>query len=107
METRSNDLVSLDTSLLTEFFEFVPAVPPHCPLSLIIVPFLSLQPFSSREALGQSWLKDLENGKYFSETYVAHLGESLPFAHIDERRKLTFLFFSFPSQTSPTTTRSA
>lgn len=38
--------------------------------------FLSHQPFSSREALGQSWLKDLENGKYFSETYVAHLGWS-------------------------------
>jgi vacuolar protein sorting-associated protein 13A/C len=36
--------------------------------------FANTQPFSGREALGQSWLKDLENGKYFNETYVAHLG---------------------------------
>ncbi|ORY32314.1 hypothetical protein BCR39DRAFT_523905, partial [Naematelia encephala] len=33
-----------------------------------------LRPFSAREALGQSWLKDLEAGAYFSESYVAHLG---------------------------------
>lgn len=32
-----------------------------------------LRPFNEREALGQSWLKDLENGKYFNENYVAHL----------------------------------
>ncbi|CED84268.1 Vacuolar protein sorting-associated protein [Phaffia rhodozyma] len=32
-----------------------------------------LRPFSGRESLGQSWLKDLENGKYFNEIYVAHL----------------------------------
>lgn len=36
------------------------------------------QPFNEREALGQTWLKDLDNGKYFNETYVAHLGEQNP-----------------------------
>ncbi|KAL1410608.1 Vacuolar protein sorting-associated protein 13 [Vanrija albida] len=32
-----------------------------------------LRPFSGREALGQSWLKDLDAGQYFGESYVAHL----------------------------------
>ncbi|KAL7419546.1 Vacuolar protein sorting-associated protein 13 [Cryptotrichosporon argae] len=32
-----------------------------------------LRPYSSREALGQSWLKDLDAGAYFHESYVAHL----------------------------------
>ncbi|KAK4050444.1 Vacuolar protein sorting-associated protein 13 [Microbotryomycetes sp. JL201] len=32
-----------------------------------------LRPYSEREALGQNWLKNVENGKYFNETYVAHL----------------------------------
>jgi len=31
------------------------------------------QPYSEREALGQNWLKNVENGKYFSEEFVAHL----------------------------------
>ncbi|KAG0185188.1 hypothetical protein DFQ28_009826 [Apophysomyces sp. BC1034] len=31
-----------------------------------------LTPFSQREALGQMWLKQVENGKYFHETYIAH-----------------------------------
>lgn len=31
------------------------------------------QPYSEREALGQNWLKNVENGKYFNEIYVAHL----------------------------------
>jgi vacuolar protein sorting-associated protein 13A/C len=35
-----------------------------------------LRPFSSRDALGQSWLKELDAGAYFHESYVAHLGES-------------------------------
>lgn len=35
-----------------------------------------LRPFNEREALGQSWLKSLEDGKYIKENYVAHLGES-------------------------------
>lgn len=32
-----------------------------------------LRPYSGREALGQSWLKDLDAGAYFGESYVAHL----------------------------------
>jgi vacuolar protein sorting-associated protein 13A/C len=32
-----------------------------------------LRPFSSREALGQSWLKEVREGAYFHESYVAHL----------------------------------
>ncbi|OCF42293.1 vacuolar protein sorting-associated protein vps13 [Kwoniella heveanensis CBS 569] len=32
-----------------------------------------LRPFSAREALGQSWLKDLEAGAFFHDTYVAHI----------------------------------
>lgn len=33
-----------------------------------------IQPYDQREALGQSWLKGLENGKFFNEEYTAHLG---------------------------------
>jgi vacuolar protein sorting-associated protein 13A/C len=29
--------------------------------------------YSQREALGQFWLKQLDNGKYFDEDYIAHL----------------------------------
>ena len=32
-----------------------------------------VRPFSQREALGQFWLKTLDNGKYFNEDYIAHL----------------------------------
>ncbi|OSD03423.1 vacuolar protein sorting-associated protein 13 [Trametes coccinea BRFM310] len=32
-----------------------------------------LVPYSEREALGQYWMKDLEQGRYRNETYVAHL----------------------------------
>jgi vacuolar protein sorting-associated protein 13A/C len=32
-----------------------------------------LRPYNPREALGQNWLKNVESGKYFDETYVAHL----------------------------------
>ncbi|KAG8880371.1 hypothetical protein FRB97_000908 [Tulasnella sp. 331] len=42
-------------------------VPRHIPADGI------LAPYSQREAVGQSWMKDLDNGKYRSELYVAHL----------------------------------
>lgn len=32
-----------------------------------------VRPYSQREALGQFWLKQLDNGKYFDEEYLAHL----------------------------------
>jgi vacuolar protein sorting-associated protein 13A/C len=32
-----------------------------------------VRPYSQREALGQFWLKQLDNGKYFHEEYLAHL----------------------------------
>jgi vacuolar protein sorting-associated protein 13A/C len=32
-----------------------------------------VRPFSQREALGQFWLKTLDDGKYFNEDYIAHL----------------------------------
>ncbi|KAI7043547.1 vacuolar protein sorting-associated protein 13 [Hortaea werneckii] len=32
-----------------------------------------VRPYSQREALGQFWLKTLDNGKYFNEYYIAHL----------------------------------
>ncbi|POS86544.1 hypothetical protein EPUL_002626 [Erysiphe pulchra] len=32
-----------------------------------------IRPYSQREALGQFWLKQLNNGKYFNEHYIAHL----------------------------------
>ncbi|EHL03290.1 putative Vacuolar protein sorting-associated protein 13 [Glarea lozoyensis 74030] len=32
-----------------------------------------VHPYSQREALGQFWLKQLDNGKYFNEQYIAHL----------------------------------
>ncbi|KAH7135967.1 hypothetical protein B0J11DRAFT_425934 [Dendryphion nanum] len=32
-----------------------------------------VRPYSQREALGQFWLKTLDNGKYFNEDYLAHL----------------------------------
>ena len=32
-----------------------------------------VHPYSQREALGQFWLKQLDNGKFFNERYIAHL----------------------------------
>ncbi|EIW57702.1 uncharacterized protein TRAVEDRAFT_48735 [Trametes versicolor FP-101664 SS1] len=32
-----------------------------------------LVPYAEREALGQYWMKDLESGRFRTETYVAHL----------------------------------
>ncbi|KAK8195152.1 uncharacterized protein BKA78DRAFT_351066 [Phyllosticta capitalensis] len=32
-----------------------------------------VRPYSQREALGQFWLKTLDNGRYFNEDYLAHL----------------------------------
>ncbi|KAI8957626.1 vacuolar protein sorting-associated protein 13 [Daldinia sp. FL1419] len=32
-----------------------------------------VRPYNQREALGQSWLKQVDNGKYFNEDYIAHL----------------------------------
>lgn len=32
-----------------------------------------VRPYSQREALGQFWLKTTDDGKYFSEDYIAHL----------------------------------
>jgi len=32
-----------------------------------------VRPYSQREALGQFWLKQVDNGRYFDESYVAHL----------------------------------
>ncbi len=32
-----------------------------------------VRPYAQREALGQFWLKTMDNGKYFDEDYIAHL----------------------------------
>ncbi|KAI8625069.1 vacuolar protein sorting-associated protein 13 [Xylariaceae sp. FL1651] len=32
-----------------------------------------VRPYNQREALGQWWLKQVDNGKYFNEEYIAHL----------------------------------
>ncbi|KAB5527937.1 hypothetical protein GE09DRAFT_408196 [Coniochaeta sp. 2T2.1] len=32
-----------------------------------------VRPYSQREALGQFWLKQVDNGRYFDEMYIAHL----------------------------------
>lgn len=32
-----------------------------------------VRPYNQREALGQFWLKQVDNGKYFDEMYIAHL----------------------------------
>lgn len=32
-----------------------------------------VRPYSQREALGQFWLKTLDDGKFFNEDYIAHL----------------------------------
>ncbi|KAI0596932.1 vacuolar protein sorting-associated protein 13 [Biscogniauxia sp. FL1348] len=32
-----------------------------------------VRPYNQREALGQYWLKQVDNGKYFNENYIAHL----------------------------------
>lgn len=42
-------------------------LPRHIPADGIV------RPYSQREALGQSWLKQVDNGKYFDEAYIAHL----------------------------------
>lgn len=33
-----------------------------------------LKPYSLKEAFGQNWLKELEDGKYANEHYLCHLG---------------------------------
>jgi hypothetical protein len=40
----------------------------------------NLQPFSEREALGQYWLKDVDNGAYRQEFYVAHISTLCAFS---------------------------
>ena len=35
-----------------------------------------MRPYAQREALGQFWLKTLDDGKHFNEDYIAHLGLS-------------------------------
>ncbi|KAL2125638.1 hypothetical protein VTJ04DRAFT_2003 [Mycothermus thermophilus] len=42
-------------------------LPRHIPASGIV------PPYSQREALGQSWLKQVDNGRYFNESYIAHI----------------------------------
>lgn len=42
-------------------------LPRHVPSDGILVPF------SAREALGQYWMKDLDNGAYRKDAYVAHI----------------------------------
>ncbi|KAI7902142.1 uncharacterized protein BX663DRAFT_436105 [Cokeromyces recurvatus] len=37
-----------------------------------ISPEGTLTPYSSREAIGQYWLKDVEGGKYMDDTYLSH-----------------------------------
>ncbi|KAL2752446.1 hypothetical protein ACRALDRAFT_2112495 [Sodiomyces alcalophilus JCM 7366] len=32
-----------------------------------------VRPYSARESMGQFWLKQVDNGKYFNEQYIAHL----------------------------------
>lgn len=32
-----------------------------------------VRPYSAREAMGQYWLKQVDNGRYFDEQYVGHL----------------------------------
>ena len=32
-----------------------------------------VRPYNQRESLGQFWLKQVDNGKYFNEEYIAHL----------------------------------
>ena len=32
-----------------------------------------VRPYNSREAMGQYWLKQVDNGKYFDELYIGHL----------------------------------
>ncbi|KAI0018263.1 vacuolar protein sorting-associated protein 13 [Xylariomycetidae sp. FL0641] len=32
-----------------------------------------VRPYNQREALGQCWLKQVDNGKYFNEDYIAHV----------------------------------
>ena len=39
--------------------------------------YRSRQPFAEREALGQYWMKDLDQGAFRGETYVAHISENL------------------------------
>lgn len=51
-----------------------------------------VRPYSQREALGQFWLKQLDNGKYFEEEYIAHLDLS----EHDSVVMLTYKSVTFP-----------
>jgi len=45
-------------------------LPRHVPADLVLVPF------SSREAQGQFWMKDIDHGRYRQDAYVAHINIS-------------------------------
>jgi vacuolar protein sorting-associated protein 13A/C len=44
------------------------------------------QPFSDRSAIGQYWLKDLDNGAYRQEFYVAHISMPVPSSLLSQFR---------------------
>jgi vacuolar protein sorting-associated protein 13A/C len=46
-------------------------------VSSVVLNVSIFQPYSQREALGQYWLKDVENGRYRKEYYVAHISSSI------------------------------
>lgn len=39
------------------------------------LPIIFFKPYADREALGQYWMKDLENGQFRNELYVAHISQ--------------------------------
>lgn len=54
-----------------------------------------LQPYSQREAVGQAWMKDLNDGAYRAEFYYAHIGSFSRFKKLSASRS-TELTASLP-----------
>ncbi|KAG6900136.1 hypothetical protein C0993_002481 [Termitomyces sp. T159_Od127] len=54
-------------------------LPRHVPADKV------LRPYSAREALGQYWMRDLSNGAYRHESYIAHIRQSLYIVGGDKR----------------------
>lgn len=58
-----------------------------------------VRPYSDREALGQTWLKNVDNGSYMKEHYVAHVdiggsnsGDSVVMLTVTKIREFLFVF---------------
>lgn len=62
-----------------------PHQPRHVPFDGV------LGAYSAREAIGQTWMREVDRGHFKRDLYVAHLGESRPYSGTAGHRQDTFV----------------